>query len=297
MGMTENQLRLIRALAENRIQDAKKCAIACCAEDNTKKNESIVRRYKALLENGSPTFLELPSNLVGCLLMEDVSGFRESRYYLGIKEKEIFDNIERLYHVGMKLQELGILHLNSTLLYGEPGTGKTMFGKYVAYKLQVPFAYVNFSNLIDSYMGNTSKNLRKVFDFCKGKPCVLMLDEIDCIGLKRAGGSEGSSGELARTSISLMQELDMLTNEQIVIAATNRKDRLDPALLRRFSQKQELTIFPEEEREAMACKFLDDVGVHYNKEEIRSFVIEKKTQADVIQFATPIVIREISKAV
>ena len=54
------------------------------------------------------------------------------------------------------------------------------------------------------------------------------------------------------------------------------KDRLDPALLRRFSQKQELTIFPEEEREAMACKFLDDVGVHYNKEEIRSFVIEKR---------------------
>ena len=193
----------------------------------------------------------------------------------------------------MKLQELGILHLNSTLLYGEPGTGKTMFGKYVAYRLQVPFAYVNFSNLIDSYMGNTSKNLRRVFDFCKGKPCVLMLDEIDCIGLKRAGGSEGSSGELARTSISLMQELDMLTNEQIVIAATNRKDRLDPALLRRFSQKQELTVFSEEEREAMACKFLDDV--HYDKEEIRTFVSEKRTQADIIQFATQIVIREISK--
>ena len=122
---------------------------------------------------------------------------------------------------------------------------------------------------------------------------MLMLDEIDCIGLKRAGGSEGSSGELARTSISLMQELDMLTNEQIVIAATNRKDRLDPALLRRFSQKQELTVFSEEEREAMACKFLDDV--HYDKEEIRTFVSEKRTQADIIQFATQIVIREISK--
>lgn len=85
MGMTKNQLEMVRALAENRIQDAKKYAVRCCVEDNTKKNELSVKRYKTLFENGGQNFLELPADLVGCLRMEDVSGFKESRYYLGEK--------------------------------------------------------------------------------------------------------------------------------------------------------------------------------------------------------------------
>lgn len=291
--MTENQLGMVRALAENRIQDAKKYAVCCCVEDGTKKNELSVKRYKALLENGGPNFLEIPSNLVGCLLMEDVSDFKESRYYLGKNEKEIFENIEKTNRVSMKLLEMGIPYLNSTLLYGMPGTGKTMFGRYVAHRLRAPFAYVNFSYLVDSHMGNTSKNLKKVFDFCKGKPCVLMLDEIDCIGLKRSGDGDGAGGELARTTISLMQELDILTNEQIVIAATNREDRLDPALKRRFFQRREISMFGEAERQEMAFKFLDDIGIEYNREEVITYLKEQRTQADIIKFATQIVISKV----
>lgn len=293
MGMTTNQLCLVRALAENRVQDAKKYAICCCVEDNTKKNEYQVRRYKAMLENEGPNFMELPANLVGCLRMEDVSDFREGRYYLGKAEKAIFERIEQTNRVSMRLLEIGIPYLNSTLLYGDPGTGKTMFGRFVAYKLKLPFAYVNFSYLIDSYMGNTSKNLKKVFDFCKGRPCVLMLDEIDCIGLKRSGDGDGTGGELARTTISLMQELDTLTNEQIVIAATNREDRLDPALKRRFFQRERMLSFGEQERIAMAVKFLDDVRIDYDKAEVEEYAKEQRTQADMIKFATQIVIRKV----
>ena len=163
MGMTTNQLGMVKALAENRIQDAKKYAICCCVEDNTKKNEYQVRRYTAMLKNESPNFMELPANLAGFLHMEDVSDFREERYYLGKVEQKIFERIEQTNRVSMRLLEIGIPYLNSTLIYGEPGTGKTMFGRYVAYKLRLPFAYVNFSYLIDSYMGNTSKNLKKIF--------------------------------------------------------------------------------------------------------------------------------------
>ena len=293
MGMTEKQLAMVRALAENRIQDAKKYAICCCVEDSTKKNEYQIRRYKAMLENERPNFMEVPANLVGCLRLEDVSEFRENRYYLGKTERTIFERIERTNRVSMRLLEIGIPYLNSTLLYGDPGTGKTMFGRYVAYKLKLPFAYVNFSYLIDSYMGNTSKNLKKVFDFCKGKPCVLMLDEIDCIGLKRSGGGDGAGGELARTTISLMQELDTLANEQIVIASTNREDRLDPALKRRFYQKERMSCFEESERNYMAFKFLDDVGIEYDRAEIEEYAKEQRTQADMIKFATQIVIRNV----
>lgn len=293
MGMTNNQLALIKALAENRIQDAKKAAVCCCVEDNTKKNEWEVNRYKSLLENGGLNILEVPTNLIGSLILEDVSNFRESRYYLGKNEKVIFDKIKQANKVSMKLLEMGIPYLNSTLLYGVPGTGKTMFGRYAAYKLQVPFAYVNFSYLISSFMGDTSKNIKKVFDFCKDKPCVLMLDEIDCIGLKRSGGSNGADGELARTTISLMQELDQLTNKQIVIAATNREDRIDEALKRRFYQKHEMTFFNENERIEMALKFINDVGIEYERNRLIEYSRVKRTQADIIKFATQMVIDKV----
>lgn len=183
MGMDINMLACVRALAENRIQDAKKYAVCCCVNDNTKKNESQVRRYKNLLLNG-PNMIELPANLNGLLRMEDVSGFHAERYYIGKTQWDLFEKIKR----------------------GVAVTGKTEFARYVAYSLGIPYAYINFSFLIDSYMGNTSKNIQRVFDFCKGQKCVLMLDEIDCIGIKRGmGGNGGSDGEISRTTISLMQ--------------------------------------------------------------------------------------------
>lgn len=188
--------------------------------------------------------IELPANLNGLLRMEDVSSFHAERYYLGKTQWDLFEKIKRGVAVTLKLMEYGIPYKNSTLIYGVPGTGKTEFARYVAYSLGIPYAYINFSFLIDSFMGNTSKNIQRVFDFCKGQKCVLMLDEIDCIGLKRGiGGNGGPDGEISRTTISLMQALDDLTDGQIIIAATNRYDLLDPALSRRFQNHVEFRPF------------------------------------------------------
>lgn len=255
-----------------------------------------VNRYRSLLENRGPELIELPYNLTGLLAMEDVSGFRGDRYYAGKTETETFEKICQADRVSLRIQELGIRYLNSTLLYGAPGTGKTMFGRYTAHRLGLPFAYVNFSCLIDSYMGNTSKNLHRIMDYCKGVRCVLMLDEIDCIGMKRSGGSGGTEGELARTTITLMQELDQLTNDQILIAATNRKDRLDPALERRFYQAVEFRPFGKEDRTAAVVQFLDHIpGIRYDRKEIEDYAGTERTQAELIKFATQVVIREIEK--
>ena len=94
MGMDVNMLACVRALAENRIQDAKKYAVCCCANDNTKKNESQVKRCKNLLLNG-PNMIELPANLNGLLRMEDVSSFHAERYYLGKTQWDLFEKIKR----------------------------------------------------------------------------------------------------------------------------------------------------------------------------------------------------------
>lgn len=181
MGMSDNMLACIRAIAENRIQDAKQYAICCCVEDGTKKNEGKVQYYKKLLENGSDNVMEVPMNIKGLVKMIDVSDFNESRYYLGKQQADVFTRIIKAVNTTTKLLEYGIPYTNSTLLSGIPGTGKTEFAKYTAYKLKLPYVYLNFSYLIDSYMGKTSQNIQRVFDFCKGMKCVLMLDEIDWV--------------------------------------------------------------------------------------------------------------------
>ena len=283
MGLDDHMLACIKALAENRIQDAKNEAICCCVNDTTKKNQSKTEYYKKLLMNGSVNLFELPPNLKGLINMQDVSDFREERYYLGKQQKYIFEQIVRGVRVTTKMLEYGIPYANSTLIYGIPGTGKTEFARYIAYKLRLPYAYLNFSYLIESYMGKTAQNLQRVFDYCKGQKCVLMLDEIDCIGLER-GHDTGVDGELGRTTIALMQALDGLIDGQVVIAATNRCDRMDKALLRRFQRKIEFVPFVQEERIAMIQTFVNSVDPTFLTDKILQYAEEPHTQAETIRY-------------
>lgn len=282
-GLDHNMMHLIKALAENRIQDAKNAAMACCTNDNTKKNEGTIQYYKKLLQNGSVNMFELPSNLKGLLNMQDVSDFNENRYFLGFQQKELFDKIEMGVKTTTKLLEYGIPYMNSTLIHGEPGTGKTEFAKYVAYKLGLPYAYVNFSYLIESYMGKTSQNLQRIFDFCKGQKCVLMLDEVDCIGIAR-GNDSGADGELGRTVIALMQALDGLIDGQIIIAATNRQDRLDKALLRRFQRQVEFRRYQSNEEAEMIKTYINSVDESFMSAEIMEYAESSHTQAETVTF-------------
>lgn len=282
--MTSSQQQLIRAVSENNMQLAKKCAIACVVEDTTQKNTWFCKKYKQILESSGGNMIELPYDLKSILCVEDVSNsFKEGRYYLSDREKSVFESIARMKKVNDRLMEMGIPYLNSTLLYGESGTGKTTFGRYLAYKMGLPFCYLNFSSLVDSHMGNTSKNICKVFNYAISNPCVFMLDEIDCISIRRSDSSDGgASGEMARITISLMQEFDKLTNDIVVIAATNRMDRIDEALLRRFSMKHEVKPLDREKKKELVCKFLDDVGIDFPLNEIMPLIDKNENQSTLL---------------
>lgn len=210
MSLTDNQKYLIKAISENRLDLARRVALSCLEEDKTQKNKVFCDAYKRALEKPVNKFIELPNHLKGILCAEDVSKtFKEKRYYISDREKKIFDNIIKSKKVNDKLMEMGIPYLNSTLLFGDSGTGKTTFGKYVAYKMNLPFCYLNFSRLVDSYMGGTSKNISEAFKYAINNPCVFMLDEVDCISIERSSSNDsGPSGEMARITITLMQEFD-----------------------------------------------------------------------------------------
>lgn len=278
MPLNENIKDLIRSVADNDLQKAKVYANIIVSNEKSNNNQNFCRIIKAKLES-QHNFIELPFDLKEILKMEDVSNFNENRYFLSDREREIFNQISIAQNTNNKLSEMGLRYVNATLLYGESGTGKTTFGKYVAYKLGLPFAYLNFSNCINSYLGATSKNISKVFDYISKQKCVFMIDEIDAIGIKR--GKE-DLGEMSRIVISLMQAFDLLENDIIVIAATNRKDMIDEALLRRFSIKHEVKTLNEYETRFLIEMFLQDLNIEYNKENIERYSKINNKQNEIV---------------
>lgn len=282
MAITDNQRRLIRAIAENDMRSARKCALACLSEDETQKNRSFVTRYKSILSSEGSNLFELPSDLREILVCEDVSlTFREDRYFLTKEKEALAEKIIKMSKVSQKLMELEIPYKNASLLYGAPGTGKTLFGRYVAYKLGLPFCYLDFARVVDSYMGATSKNIAKAFSYAASNPCVFMLDEVDTISCNRAGMSGGAEREIGRVTITLLQEFDKLPNDVIVIAATNRMDLLDAAFVSRCPVRAEFKPFSEEEKREMVEKFLSSVTMSISEQEMR-IIISASSQREII---------------
>lgn len=138
------------------------------------------------------------------------------------------------------LLEHNIPPANRILLCGPPGCGKTMTAMAISNALHLPMAYVRLDGLVSSYLGQTSTNLRKVFDSVRPQRVVLFLDEFDAIAKKRDDAYE--LGELKRVVTTLLQNFDNLPANVILLAATNHEQLLDSAIWRRFNFTLRLTL-------------------------------------------------------
>ena len=156
------------------------------------------------------------------------------------------NNEERLnvfvlsYKNADKLNSLGLGVSNTLLLYGPPGCGKTKCAYLIAKELQLPLVIARLDSLISSYLGTTSKNIRLLFEFAQKMPCVLFLDEFDAIAKARDDSNE--LGELKRVVNSLLQNVDAMSSDSLLLAATNHEGLLDVAVWRRFDYKLKIEL-------------------------------------------------------
>lgn len=164
----------------------------------------------------------------------DVAGEEEAKDAL----KEIVDFL----HKPEKYSEIGAVLPKGALLVGPPGTGKTMLAKAVAGEAHVPFFSISGSEFVEMFVGMGAAKVRDLFKQANEKaPCIVFIDEIDTIGKKRDGAGMGGNDEREQTLNQLLTEMDGFDGKKgvVILAATNRPESLDPALLRpgRFDRR------------------------------------------------------------
>ncbi|MGP8321734.1 MAG: proteasome-activating nucleotidase [Methanosarcinaceae archaeon] len=192
--------------------------------------------------------------------LEDVVNEVVESVELPLTEPELFEN-------------LGIEPPSGVLLYGAPGTGKTLIAKAVASEASATFIHMSGSDLVQKFVGEGARLVKDVFQLAKDKaPSILFIDEIDAVGGLRTHDGTTGSAEVNRTMLQLLAEMDGFesSGDVKVIAATNRIDLLDPALLRpgRFDRVIDIPLPDEEGREEILkiltrkIKMADDVDLY-----------------------------------
>ena len=201
-----------------------------------------------------------------------------------IGQDEIIDDVKFISSL-LKNRELGAevgaKIPKGLLLQGSPGTGKTLIAKAIAGEADVPFIYVNSSSLIEMFVGVGAKRIRDVFKVAKDNaPCIVFFDEIDSIGVKRDGRS--STTEHDQTINALLQEMDGFSGREgvFIIAATNRADKLDSALVRAGRFDRKINVMPPRDwrvREQLfkfylgKFKVMDDVDIENLSRQVSGF--------------------------
>lgn len=170
------------------------------------------------------------------ITFDDIAGLDE--------EKEELKEIVEFLKQPKKFTEMGAKIPKGVLLYGKPGTGKTLIAKAIAGEADVPFISMSGSEFIEMFAGLGASRVRKLFDKArKLSPCIVFIDEIDAIGSRRTSNS-GAESENNQTLNQLLVEMDGFSSEEtiIVLAATNRPEMLDKALLRPGRFDRQVTI-------------------------------------------------------
>lgn len=221
---------------------------------------------------GNNNTYEFKEDIETDVTFEDIAGIDEIIYEVN-EYVDFLKNPEKYTSAGANIPA-------GCLLYGEPGTGKTMIAKAIAGEAGVPFLSCSASQFIEMFVGLGASRIRKLFDNArKNSPCILFIDEIDAVGKSRGNSSiMGGNDEREQTLNQLLTEMDgFSTNDGVVvIAATNRLDSLDDALIRpgRFDRKIKVPLPNIEARRKIASVYMKDRPF---SDEVDDMMIASKT--------------------
>lgn len=247
LASSDNLIKLFKAFKENNQVEFTKIAYEVI-EDEKKKNHNLLasKLYRILFDDNFN--MKVMKNDIGVsnkqLPTDKETGIQllEMRFPK-IQLDDIIiaeSNKERLNDIIIQFKNRELLYSyklypkSKILFCGPPGCGKTITAEGMANELELPLLYTRFDSIISSFLGETSSNLRKIFDFSKNGEWILFFDEFDAIGKSR--GNEGEHGELKRVVNSFLQLMDNCPKETMIIAATNYETMIDKALWRRFDE-------------------------------------------------------------
>lgn len=188
------------------------------------------------------------------LIIRNVTAIPLEDLHFSAKNKAIVDLIIKEHKHLEVLQQYHLQVTNKILLHGHSGCGKTSTAKAIAFALKKPIIITELSNLVSAKIGETSKQVKSLFDKANREKAVLFLDEFDLIGKMRST-DDNDVGEMRRLVNTIIQLMDYLADDAILIGATNFMDLIDTALLRRF----ELKI-------AFELPTNDELNVYYDQE-------------------------------
>lgn len=182
------------------------------------------------------------------VFFKDIAGNNEAK-------EDLVEVVDFLKHP-KKFKDVGAKIPKGVLLVGPPGTGKTMLSRAVAGEAGVPFFSISGSEFVEMFVGVGASRVRDLFAKAKkNAPCIIFIDEIDAVGRRRGSGMGGGHDEREQTLNQILVEMDGFEQDTnvIVLAATNRADVLDPALLRpgRFDRRVQITLPERKDREAI----------------------------------------------
>ncbi|WP_209390517.1 AAA family ATPase [Chryseobacterium sp. RR2-3-20] len=175
------------------------------------------------------------------LIIQDKEELNLNDVYLSPENKKQIVQIIKEHTYIKQLQEFGLPVNNKILLQGSSGCGKTMTAKAIANALNKNIIILNLSNIVSSRIGETSQNIKMIFDKAAREKSVLFLDELDQIG-KARGSDDKDVGEMRRLVNTLLQLIDYYPENAMLICATNHPEIIDTALLRRFQLKINYTL-------------------------------------------------------
>ncbi|MFN4364295.1 AAA family ATPase [Chryseobacterium hispalense] len=170
------------------------------------------------------------------LIIQDKEEIALDDVFLDVRNKELVTQLIKENTYARELQEYGLPVNNKVLLQGSSGCGKTMTAKAVAHSLGKNIIILNLSNIVSSRIGETSQNIKMIFDKAARERSVLFLDELDQIG-KARGSDDKDVGEMRRLVNTLIQLIDYFPENALLLCATNHPEIIDTALLRRFQLK------------------------------------------------------------